>query len=491
MKNLNTILFTFLSILLIGCHTQAPEKQDVISLHPENPNYFLFQGKPTILITSGEHYGSVMNRAFDYEKYLATLKADGLNYTRIFMGPYSEMGDHTFGISNNTMDPAPENWLVPWIKDTASQKYDLNKWNDAFFSRLNAFVSAAAEKGIVVEVTLFTSYYSNHQWSISPFNPRNNIQGFDSIPFKQVNTTNNGPLMDIQEKYVRKIVHELNSFGNITFEIQNEPWADNPQLVEKIAETDTLTHPFGWQKLVETANSGSLEWQKHIFQIITEEESTLPNKHLIAQNISNFRNKIENPDPRISIFNFHYAYPIAASQNLDLRKVIGLDETGFMPHVEVHYRSQAWKFILAGGALYNNLDYSFTVGSEDGTHAIDNGTPGWGGTECRKHLKILKDFIEGFNFIRMKPDNSILQVVKGTVAEFQVLTEPGKQYAIYLEKVSAATIQLQVPDGVYKVEWLNPLTGTTQKTGKKTSAGRLLELVCPDQQEDLVLKLVL
>lgn len=487
MKNLTTNLFLFLSILLMGCKTQAPVKQDVISLHPENSNYFLYKGKPTILVTSAEHYGAVMNAAFDYEKYLATLKATGFNYTRIFIGPYSEMGDNFFSISNNTMNPEPKNWLVPWVKDTISQKYDLTKWNDAFFKRLKAFVSAASEHGIVVEVTLFTSYYSDRQWSTSPFNPKNNIQGFDSISFKQVNTINNGQLMDIQEKYVREVVRELNPYGNIFFEIQNEPWSDNPQLVETIAETDTLTHPDDWQRLVVIANTSSLEWQKKIASIITDEEKQLSNKHLIAQNISNFRNKIENPDPNISIFNFHYAYPTAASQNLDLKKAIGLDETGFMPQVDYHYRSQAWKFMLAGGALYNNLDYSFTVGSEDGTHAIDAGTPGYGGAEYRRHLKIMKDFIESFDFIRMKPDNSILQVTKGEVAEFQVLAEPGRQYAIYFDKPTGAAIQLKVPDGEYRTEWINPDSGIMEAGTKMTATGGMLEINCPNG-EDFVLK---
>ena len=35
-----------------------------ISLHPDNPHYFLWRGKPTVLIGSGEHYGAVLNRPF-------------------------------------------------------------------------------------------------------------------------------------------------------------------------------------------------------------------------------------------------------------------------------------------------------------------------------------------------------------------------------------------------------------------------------------------
>ena len=487
MKNLSIFLFLFLSILLQGCKTKSPEKQDVISLHPENPNYFLFQGKPTILVTSGEHYGAVMNADFDYQKYLSTLKNDGLNYTRIFIGPYAELGDNNFGITNNTMNPRPEKWLTPWIKDSISGKYDLTKWNDVFFTRLKDFVSAASENGIVVEVTFFTSYYTDRQWSVSPFNPKNNIQGFDSISYKQVNTIQNGALMDVQEKYVRKVVQELNPLGNFFFEIQNEPWSDNPLLVETVAETDTLTHRSPWQKIVETAKTESIEWQKKIAAIVTDEETKLPNRHMIAQNISNFRNKIESPDPNISIFNFHYAYPIAASQNLDLKKVIGLDETGFMPHQDFHFRSQAWKFMLAGGALYNNLDYSFTVGSEDGTQSIDEGTPGWGHADYRKQLKIMKNFIESFDFIRMKPDNSLLQGVKGNITAFQVLAETGKQYAIYIENPTGATIQLQIPDGQYRTEWINPITGILEAGTKMTATGGVLEINCPPG-EDFALK---
>ena len=47
-----------------------------IALHPANRHYLLFRGRPTILITSGEHYGAVLNRDFDYVRYLDTLRDD-------------------------------------------------------------------------------------------------------------------------------------------------------------------------------------------------------------------------------------------------------------------------------------------------------------------------------------------------------------------------------------------------------------------------------
>ena len=61
-----------------------------LALHPDNPHYFLLRGKPTVLITSGEHYGAVLNLDFDFAKYLDTLARDGLNLTRTFAGAYCE-----------------------------------------------------------------------------------------------------------------------------------------------------------------------------------------------------------------------------------------------------------------------------------------------------------------------------------------------------------------------------------------------------------------
>ena len=40
-------------------------------------------------------------------------------------------------------------------------------------------------------------------------------------------------------------------------------------------------------------------------------------------------------------------------------------------------------FLLSGGALFNNLDYSFTVGHEDGTDAT-NKAPSGGGPALRR-----------------------------------------------------------------------------------------------------------
>src|SRR5512145_1315636 len=88
-----------------------------LALHPENPRYFLFRGKPTVLVTSGEHYGAVLNLDFDYVRYLDALAADGLNHTRLFSGTYREVPS-SFGITDNTLAPKPGRYAAPWARGT-------------------------------------------------------------------------------------------------------------------------------------------------------------------------------------------------------------------------------------------------------------------------------------------------------------------------------------------------------------------------------------
>src|SRR5207245_1291348 len=137
---------------------------------------------------------------------------------------------------------------------------------------------------------------------------------------------------------------------------------------------------------------------------IVETERVLPTKHLISQNIANGKAKIENAHPAVSIFNFHYATPPdAVALNYGLSKVIGDNETGFRGTNDAHYRQEGWEFILAGGGLYNNLDYSFVAGQERGTFIYPDTQPGGGSVALRRQLHILQKFISSFDFIKMKP----------------------------------------------------------------------------------------
>lgn len=375
-----------------------------ISLHPANPHYFLFHDKPMALITSAEHYGAVINLDFDYREYLDTLAAEGMNYTRIFSGAYVEP-QGAFNIARNTLAPDTDKFLAPWPRN-GEGKFDLTKYAPAYFERLRSFIAYASGKNIVVELVLFCPMYEEIQWSLSPMNAKNNLNDIGNISSTEVHTLDkSGPLLAIQEDLTRKLVTELNTFENLFFEIANEPY-------------------FG---------GITMAWQHRIADVIVETEKELPNKHLIAQNIANDTATIENPHPAISVFNFHYATPPeAVATNYGLNKVIGDDETGFRGTGDTAYRTEAWDFILAGGGLFNNLDYSFTAGHEDGTFEYPSTQPGGGNTGFRRQIKILSEFLHGFEFIYMKPDNGIIAGGIPPAGTARALVDPEKALAIYL-----------------------------------------------------------
>src|ERR1043165_8368031 len=123
---------------------------DPIRLHPENPHYFQWRRKPTILITSGEHYGAVVNLDFKYETYLRTLQREKLNLTRTWSGSYVEPSG-AFSITSNSLAPASGRYIAPWARSdqpgypNGGNKFDLNKWDENYFQRLHDFVKRASE----------------------------------------------------------------------------------------------------------------------------------------------------------------------------------------------------------------------------------------------------------------------------------------------------------------------------------------------------------
>ena len=443
--------------------TGLSAQEKPISLNPLNPHYFNYKGKPTLLITSGEHYGAVMNPDFDYKVYLKTLQKDGLNLTRTMTGGYFEP-EGAFNISKNTLAPDKKKYLCPWRRTADQLKFDLSQWDEAYFTRLKAFLTEADKHGVIVELSLFCPFYEEMQWALSPFNIKNNVNSLGDIPRTDVYTMDkNKGLLAFQEKMVRKLVDELNGFPNLMYEICNEPY-------------------FG---------GITMEWQEHISKVITDAEKDFPNKHLITQNISNGVEKIKNPNPLVSVFNFHYATPPkAVSLNYGLNKVIGENETGFNGQKDSTFRKEAWELILTGGGLFNNLDYSFTSSHEDGTYHYPTAQPGGGSIALRKQLSYLKKFMDSFNFVAMKPDTTVYSGGLSGKNKVIVLAETGKQYAIYWMGGKQINPQFNLPKGDYLLEWLNPLNGKIEKKDKLSHPGGKAILNSPVYQEDMALKIV-
>jgi hypothetical protein len=471
------LLAVFLLLSIASVTPAEPVKP--LALHPDNPRYFLFRGKPAVLITSGEHYGAVLNRDFDYLPYLDELKARGFNLTRTFSGTYFEVPG-SFNIMDNTLAPAPKSYLGPWARSDrpgaadGGHKFDLTKWDPAYFKRLRDFVSQAGRRGIVVELVLFCTVYDDKLWNVSPMRSANNVNGIGKVGRTEVFALKEKALTAVQEALARKIVGELKDFDNVYFEVCNEPYFA----------------------------SVTRAWQDHLIDVIVDAEKELKYKHLIAQNIANGSAKIDRPNRHVSIFNFHYATPPnAVKVNYDLSRPIGDDETGFKGTGDRVYRGEAWDFLIAGGAVFSNLDYSFSCKHPAGTAKVTT-SPGGGGAALRGQLAILKRFMDGFGFVKMKPASALLRRTRITpdptpkgqkpppAPTARVLAEPGRQYAIYVRGGVAAELALEMPAGAYRAEWVNTRTGKVDKSESFQHTGAARTLTAPTYREDIALRIL-
>ena len=484
-------LFLTALILIPSLHAQTISNEP-IRLDPGNPHYFQYQGKTTALISSGEHYGSVINLDVDYHRYLESIQTAGFNYTRLFGGSYIEVPAKSFGIQRNDLAPAPIRLLTPWARSTTpgyaggGNKFDLDHWDPAYFRRFHDFLEEARQRGIIVEISLFSAQYNETQWNVSPFNAENNVNQTELSDWKKLNTPDNGKILACQERYTRKLVHEANAFPNVLFEIQNEPWSDRPVLTD-------VVNPFlfpparnQYPNSIDLPDSEALAFETRVAEWITSEESTLPNKHLIAQNYSNFRLPVRALIRGVSIVNFHYAYPEAAALNYGLNKALSYDETGFLGRDDASYIRQAWNFMLAGGSTFNGLDYSFSPGHEDGSDSAPNG-PGGGSPELRRQLKILHQFLDALPLADMTPDAQLVKQAQGVYT--RALSSSNGEYAVYLDGSGPSQLTLNLPKGDYEARWIDVHTGNSAGTSTFTHAGGDKSLAAPEFKEGIALRL--
>jgi hypothetical protein len=480
--------------------TTTSSASEALAAHPRNPHYLVFRGQPTILVGSGEHYGAVVNPAFDYRLYLDTLARDGLNLTRLFVGTYYEKpGD--FGIGANTLAPAAGEALVPWARSATpgaadgGRKFDLDRWDPAYFARLRSYVAEAGRRGIVVEVVLFSSYYGEG-WARSPLNAANNVNGRGATTREKANTLDNGDLLAEQEKVVRRIVRELRDLDNLYYEIQNEPWADHEVasgvLNPGVLPGDVTPPGAFWKNRVDLASPASLAWQARIAAVVREEEERLGVRHLVAQNFCNHRYPLRDVDPNVSILNFHYAWPEAVTLNAGLGRVVSLDETGFAnpsdrsatAETDAVYRKQAWEFLMAGGGIYSMLDYSFAVGHEDGTFV--NTAPGGGSPALRRQLRVLKEFLHGFDIPALAPRPASVVAAPGA---FPRAIGTGSALGVYLWGDGRTTLTLDLPAGGWREEWIDTRTGEARQSAAWSHPGGGRELSSPPYEGDVALRL--
>ena len=258
-----------------------------IAPHPENPRYFLFGGKPTFLITSGEHYGAVLNLDFDFVPYLDELHAPRVQPDADVLGDVSR-GPRLVQDRGTTRWPRRPGGMPPpgpgrrrRGRPTAGTSSTSTRWDEAYFRRLKTFCAAAGERGIVVEFVLFCPFYEEALWAVNPMNAPEQRQRRRGDAADRGLHAQAPRVVARHEAFVRKVVAELKEFDNLYYEICNEPY-------------------FG---------GVTLDWQARIARTIAEAETRPARPAHDRPEHRQRHGQDRRPDPEVSLFNFHYASP--------------------------------------------------------------------------------------------------------------------------------------------------------------------------------------
>ena len=159
-------------------------------------------------------------------------------------------------------------------------------------------------------------------------------------------------------------------------------------------------------------------------------------------------------------------------------------------------RVEAWEFMVGGGASFNQLNGLFTAQDPTG-NTPDN-------LRLLSGLKILKGFLYSFDFVRMKQDKTFVVSVVPSGAIWRGISEPGKQYALYLHhsvlmgrghgyRATPGSyvehIGIDLPSGAYQADWVEPATGSVVRSETIQHQGGMREFVTPQYSVDIALRI--
>ena len=108
----------------------------------------------------------------------------------------------------------------------------------------------------------------------------------------------------------------------------------------------------------------------------------------------------------------------------------------------------------------------------------------------RAQLAILRRFLEGFDFLKMAPDPSVIASGVPEGASAYALSEPGRAYAIYLLGGTRADLGLNLPAGRYRAEWVDTRTGEVARALDLDHRGGRAMVGSPEYSEDIALRIV-
>lgn len=425
-----------------------------LRIHPTNPRYFTDGTKnadgslKAVYLTGAHTWNNLVDMAredppsgFDFDAYLDFLERHGHNFIRLWAWDSTVWDTQANGKLGKDFvhHVAP----LPWARTGPGRaldgkpRFDLMKFDPAYFERLRTRVSAAGKRGIYVTVMLFEGWGLMHgnqgraapagwAWRSHPFNSDNNVNGInagaggDGITGR-VHSLTNSAVSNLQAAYIRRVVDTVNEFDNVLYEVINE--------------------------------GGQKEWDWWVVDTIRGHERAKPNQHPIGitgHGAERLASMLASSADWISPGRADgYAEDPSAWDG----KKISLLDTDHIWGVGGN-AVWVWKSFLRG---HNPI----FMDPYDGSVLGKPSDPQW--EPIRRAMGHTRRFAERMNLAAMTPRSEL-------ASSTYCLANPGNEYLVYQNR-TGETFSVELNGGTYRYEWFDPAKGVTASDGSIISSG--------------------
>lgn len=254
--------FALGSLLLAGLPA-APAAGPLV-VCADNPRWFAGPDGRAVVLVGSHTWNNLQDcgpsdppPAFDQARYLAFLAGHEHNFVRLWRWELTRWQAHNTGGQMLYCDPHPWPRTGPGTALDGKPKFDLSRFDPAYFDRLRERVESAGRQGIYVSVMLFEGWgiqFVTDAWRYHPYHPENNVNGLggEVTDPLTIHELVHPAVTANQEAYVRKVIETVGDLDNVLYEISNE------------------NHP------------ASTEWQYHMIRLIKQVEAERPKQHPVG-----------------------------------------------------------------------------------------------------------------------------------------------------------------------------------------------------------------